>query len=211
MIGECRMYVPPLFKEDHTDVLLDAIRASGLATLVTLAEDGLIASHVPLLLDPEPAPYGTLVGHLARPNPQARGAIGDALAIFQGPDAYITPSWYATKRETGKVVPTWNYVAIHAAGPISFFDDPDRLLDVVARLTEKHESTRAAPWAVSDAPADFLQGMLRGIIGFAIPITRLEGKWKMSQNRPAEDRAGVVAGLQAEGREDVAALVPASG
>jgi transcriptional regulator len=203
------VYVPPLFKEDHIDVLHDVIRAAGLATLVTLTKDGLIASHVPLLLDPEPAPYGTLIGHLARPNPQARGAIGEALAIFQGPDAYITPSWYATKRETGKVVPTWNYVAIHAAGPIEFFDDPDRLLDVVTRLTEKHEGERSAPWAVSDAPADFVQGMLKGIVGFAIPLARLEGKWKMSQNRPAEDRAGVVAGLAVEGRDDVAALVPA--
>jgi transcriptional regulator len=203
------VYVPSLFNEDRIDVLHDAIRGAGLATLVTLAKDGLIASHVPLLLDPEPAPYGTLVGHLARPNPQARGATGEALVIFQGPDAYITPSWYATKRETGKVVPTWNYVAIHAAGPIEFFDDADRLLDVVTRLTEKHEGARAAPWAVSDAPADFVQGMLRGIVGFAIPLTRLQGKWKMSQNRPAEDRAGVVAGLEAEGRNDVAALVPA--
>jgi transcriptional regulator len=202
------VYVPPLFKEGRIAVLHDAIRASGLATLVTLTKDGLIASHVPLLLHPEPAPYGTLVGHLARPNPQARGAIGEALAIFLGPDAYITPSWYATKRETGKVVPTWNYVAIHAAGPIEFFDDPDRLLDVVTRLTEKQEGPRAAPWAVSDAPADFIQGMLKGIVGFAIPLTRLEGKWKMSQNRPAEDRAGVIAGLAAEGPEDVAALVP---
>jgi len=176
-----------------------------------MTPDGLIASHVPLLLDPDPAPYGTLIGHLARPNPQARGAIGEALAIFQGLDAYITPSWYATKRETGKVVPTWNYVAIHAAGPITFFDDPDRLLDVVTRLTEKQESGRAAPWAVSDAPADFVQGMLKGIVGFAIPLARLEGKWKMSQNRPAEDRAGVIAGLTAEGREEVAALVPDAG
>jgi transcriptional regulator len=202
------VYVPPLFKEDRIDVLHDAIRASGLATLVTLTESGLIASHVPVLLDSEPAPYGTLTGHLARPNPQARGAMGDALVIFQGPDAYITPSWYATKRATGKVVPTWNYVAIHAAGPITFFDDPDRLLNVVTRLTEKQEAGRVAPWAVSDAPADFTQGMLKGITGFAITLTRLEGKWKMSQNRPAEDRTGVVAGLSAEGREDVAALVP---
>ena len=205
------MYVPPLFKEDRIAVLHDAIRASGLATLVTMTPDGLIASHVPLWLDPDPAPYGTLIGHLARPNPQARGAIGEALAIFQGLDAYITPSWYATKRETGKVVPTWNYVAIHAAGPITFFDDPDHLLDVVTRLTEKQESRRAAPWAVSDAHADFLQGMLKGIVGFAIPLTRLEGKWKMSQNRPAEDRAGVIAGLTADGREEVAALVPDAG
>ena len=202
------MYVPSHFSESRIDVLHDAIRGAGIATLVTLTKDGLIASHVPLLLDPEPAPYGTLIGHLARPNPQARGAIGEALVIFQGPDAYITPSWYATKRETGKVVPTWNYVAIHAAGPIEFFDDTDRLLDIVTRLTEKQEAGRTAPWAVSDAPANFVQGMLKGIVGFAIPLTRLEGKWKMSQNRPAEDRAGVVAGLAAEGRDDVAALVP---
>jgi transcriptional regulator len=202
------VYIPSLFNEDRIDVLHDAIRAAGLATLVTVTQNGLIASHVPLLLDPEPAPYGTLIGHLARPNPQARGAIGEALAIFHGPDAYITPSWYATKRETGKVVPTWNYVAIHAAGPIEFFNDPDRLLHIVTRLTEQQEAGRPAPWAVSDAPADFVQVMLKGIVGFAIQLTRLEGKWKMSQNRPAEDRAGVVAGLTAEGRDDVAALVP---
>jgi transcriptional regulator len=204
------VYIPPLFKEDRIDVLHDAIRRTGLATLVTLAADGLIASHVPMLLDADPAPYGTLIGHLARPNPQARGAIPgvQALAIFQGPDAYITPSWYATKRENGKVVPTWNYVAIHAHGPVEFFDDAERLRDVVTRLTEREEQARADPWAVSDAPAAFIDGMLKGIVGFALPIARLEGKWKMSQNRPAEDRAGVVAGLERQGREDVAALVP---
>jgi len=202
------VYVPPLFKEDRIDVLHDAIRRTGLATLVTLSQDGLIASHVPMLLDADPAPYGTLVGHLARPNPQARGAIGGALAIFQGPEVYITPSWYATKRATGKVVPTWNYVAIHAYGTVQFFDDRDRLREVVTRLTERQETPRAEPWAVTDAPADFTQGMLNGIVGFALPIARLEGKWKMTQNRPAEDRAGVIAGLTAEGREDVAGLVP---
>jgi transcriptional regulator len=206
---EARVYLPPAFRQDRTDVLHDAIRKSGLATLVTLTPDGLIASHVPLLLDPEPAPYGTLTGHLARPNAQGRGAIGEALAIFHGPDAYITPSWYETKRETGKVVPTWNYVAIHAAGPVTFFSDPDRLLGVVTRLTERHEASRPAPWAVSDAPPDFVQGMLKGIVGFSIQITRLEGKWKMSQNRPEADRDGVITGLSAEGREDVAALVKA--
>jgi transcriptional regulator len=204
------VYVPPLFKEDRIDVLHDAIRRTGLATLVTLAADGLIASHVPMLLDPDPAPYGTLIGHLARPNPQAHGAVPgvQALAIFQGPDVYITPSWYATKRENGKVVPTWNYVAIHAHGPVEFFDDTERLRDVVTRLTEREEQARADPWAVSDAPAAFIDGMLKGIVGFALPIARLEGKWKMSQNRPAQDRAGVVAGLEQQGREDVAALVP---
>jgi transcriptional regulator len=131
-----------------------------------------------------------------------------ALAIFQGPDAYITPSWYETKRQTGKVVPTWNYVAVHAYGTIGFFDAPDRLRDVVTRLTVRHEAERAEPWAVSDAPADFVEGMLKGIVGFELPIARLEGKWKMSQNRPAQDRAGVAAGLQAEGQDDVAELIP---
>jgi transcriptional regulator len=194
-------------------VLQAAIRDAGLATLVTLTGQGLVASHVPLLLDPEPAPYGTLLGHLARPNPQATDSRTDpeALAIFHGPEAYITPSWYATKRETGKVVPTWNYVAVHAYGPLRFFDDPRRLLEIVTRLTERHETPRAQPWAVADAPAEFIAGMLRGIVGFELPITRLEGKRKMSQNRPPADRAGVIAGLSAEGRDDVAALVPAPG
>ena len=204
------MYVPPLFKEDRIDVLHASILGSGLATLVTLTTDGLIASHVPMLLDPDPGPYGTLLGHVARPNPQARGAVPgvQALAIFQGPDAYITPSWYATKRENGKVVPTWNYVTIHAYGLVEFFDDTERLRAIVTRLTEREERARAEPWAVTDAPADFIEGMLRGIVGFALPIARLEGKWKMSQNRPAQDRAGVAAGLEADGREDIAELVP---
>jgi transcriptional regulator len=202
------VYIPPLHKEDRIDVLHEAIRGTGLATLVTTTPDGLIASHIPLLLDPEPAPYGTLIGHLARPNPQARGAIGEALVIFQGPEAYITPSWYATKRETAKVVPTWNYVAVHAYGTIEFFDDKERLRDIVTRLTRRQEEARAEPWAVTDAPADFIDTMLKGIVGLALPIARLEGKWKMSQNRPAEDRAGVVAGLTGEERPDVAALIP---
>ena len=204
------VYVPPLFKEDRIDVLHDAIRAAGLVTLVTLTPGGLIASHVPVLLDTSPAPYGTLLGHVARPNPQARGAVAgtEALAIFQGPDAYITPSWYETKRQTAKVVPTWNYVAIHAYGTVEFFNDADRLLDIVTRLTSREEARRAEPWAVTDAPADFIDMMLKGIVGFALPITRLEGKWKMSQNRPAEDQRGVVAGLVADGKTEVAALVP---
>lgn len=206
------MYIPPHFNEPNIEVLHDTIRRIGLATLVTLTADGLIASHVPMLLDPDPAPYGTLLGHLARPNPQARGATPGvlALAIFQGPDAYITPSWYPTKRDNAKVVPTWNYVAIHASGPIAFFPDPDRLRAIVTRLTERQETPRADPWAVTDAPADYIDAMLKGIVGFALPIARLEGKWKMSQNRPAVDQAGVVAGLSAEGRDDMAALVTAA-
>jgi transcriptional regulator len=202
------VYVPGFFKEDRIEILHDAIRRTGLATLVTLTADGLVASHVPMLLDVAPAPNGTLVGHLARPNPQARGAVGEALAIFQGPDAYITPSWYATKQQNGKVVPTWNYVAIHAYGTIEFFDDTERLRHVVTRLTAREEAGRAQPWAVTDAPPDFINGMLRGIVGFALTISRLEGKWKMSQNRPAEDRAGVVAGLRSDDQPELADLIP---
>jgi transcriptional regulator len=201
------MYIPPLFNEDRVEVLHEAIRTAGLATLVSTSMDGLLASHVPMLLDPAPAPFGTLIGHLARANPQAKGAIGEALAIFQGPEAYISPSWYATKRRDGKVVPTWNYVAIHAYGPVTFFDDPERLREVVTRLTDRQEARRTEPWAVSDAPASFINGMLKAIVGFVLPISRLEGKWKMSQNRPAEDRAGVIVGLEAEGRHEIAGLI----
>jgi transcriptional regulator len=203
------MYVPPHFREDRIEVLHEAIGGAGLATLVSFTGQGLIASHAPLLLDPDPAPCGTLIGHLARANPHARlvDPAVETLAIFQGPDAYITPSWYPTKQETGKVVPTWNYAAIHAYGTLEVFDDSDRLLDVVTRLTDRHEGSRAAPWAVSDAPADFVRGMLKGIVGIKLRVTRLEGKVKMSQNRPPADRQGVVEGLREAGRADVAAAV----
>ncbi|HUZ62851.1 MAG TPA: FMN-binding negative transcriptional regulator [Acetobacteraceae bacterium] len=205
------MYQPPAFKEDRVPVLHAAIRRIAFANLITAGPDGLTASAVPMLLDPDPAPYGTLVGHVSRANPQWRHQGAAALAIFMGPDAYITPSWYATKRQTGKVVPTWNYATIHAHGTVEFFNDPGRLLELVRRLTDRHEGDRAArgamPWAVSDAPADFIAGQLKGIVGFALPISRLEGKWKMSQNRPAEDRAGVVQGLAEDGEAEMAAIV----
>ena len=203
------MYVPSNFSEDRVPVLHEAIRGIKLGTLVTLSGEEIIASHVPMLVDPEPAPYGTLRGHIARANPQWRDVSAKirALAIFLGPDAYVTPSWYATKRANGKVVPTWNYAAIHAYGPVTFFDDADRLLALVTRLTETHEAPRTERWAVSDAPANFIRGMLRAIVGFELPIERLEGKWKMSQNRPAEDRTGVIAGLRREGEPAVAEIV----
>jgi transcriptional regulator len=203
------MYVPPHFAEDRLPVLHDAMRASRLASVVTTGPDGLIASPLPMMLDAEAGPYGTLYGHVARANPQWNRADTsvEALAIFMGADAYVTPSWYQTKRETGKVVPTWNYITVHAYGPITFFEDASELLDVVTRLTTRHEGERAEPWAVDDAPPAFIQSQLKGIVGFRLPITRLQGKWKMSQNRTAADRAGVVAGLHAEGDEVVAALV----
>lgn len=200
------MYIPAHFDEPRIDLMHDAIRHNGFATLVSMTADGLVASHAPLMLDPDPAPYGTLIGHLAKANPHARAADSgvQTLVVFQGPDGYITPSYYPAKQEHGKVVPTWNYVAIHAYGTLEVFDDPARLLVVVTRLTNLHEAKRAQPWAVSDAPAEFLQGMLRGIIGIALPIARLEGKVKMNQNRPAADQNGTIDGLRLDGQHGLA-------
>jgi transcriptional regulator len=207
------MYIPTQFRESDIPTIHAAIRAAGLATLVTTGPDGLIATPLPLLLDPEPAPYGTLLGHVARANPQWQRSAPDAqaLAMFSGPDSYVTPSWYATKRESGKVVPTWNYVAVHAYGPVEFYDDAERLLALVTRLTLRHEGEREKPWAVSDAPPEFIQSQLKGIVGLRLPIARLEGKWKMSQNRNAPDRAGVVEGFRAEGNPTLAGLVGRQG
>jgi transcriptional regulator len=203
------MYVPEQFAEHRLPVLQKAIASSGLANLITMGADGMIASPVPLLLDPDAGPHGTLIGHLARANPQWRASdtAVQALAIFMGPDAYVSPSYYETKRETGKVVPTWNYVTIHAYGTVTFSDDTEELLHIVTRLTAKHEAGRAVPWAVSDAPPAFTQSQLKGIVALRMPIDRLQGKWKMSQNRTTPDRTGVVAGLEADGKHDVAAIV----
>jgi transcriptional regulator len=206
------MYVPPAFKDDDVASIRATIRAARLANLITATAEGPVATPLPLFLDETEGEHGTLYGHLAKANPQWRLApIGEALAIFMGPEAYVTPSWYATKQETGKVVPTWNYIAVHAYGPVEFFQEPERLLDVVTRLTSKHEGSRAKPWAVGDAPADFIAAQLKGIVGLRIPVVRLEGKRKMSQNRPEADRIGVAAGLAAsENPEDrqVAPLIP---
>jgi transcriptional regulator len=206
------MYVPPAFAETEVARLHEAIRASGLATLVTLAGDGLFASHVPLLLETGPAPYGTLLGHLAAANPQTKPPQPgvEALAIFLGPDAYVSPGWYKTKEETGKVVPTWNYVAIHAYGTLELFDDAVSLRALVARLTDRHEAALPEPWSIDDAPESFVQSQLKGIVGFRLPISRLQGKWKMSQNRPPADREGVVKALSQESdpvKMAVAALI----
>jgi transcriptional regulator len=203
------MYLPAHFAESRVEVLHEAIRDAGLATLVTSGPSGLDATHLPLLVEPEPGPLGRLVGHLARANPQWRDAPerAAALAIILGPDAYVTPSWYPSKQETGRVVPTWNYLSIHAHGTVRFFEERDRLLDLVTRLTDRHEQARPHPWKVADAPVDYLDGMLGGIVGVELAITRLEGKWKASQNRSEPDRRGVEEGLRREGRERMAGLV----
>jgi transcriptional regulator len=202
------MYLPKHFEETRVPVLHDLIRASPLAALVTLGPDGLDASHIPFEIDPEPAPFGTLRGHIARGNPLWREVSpgASALVIFQGPDTYISPSWYPTKRDTGKVVPTWNYVVVHAHGPLRFIDDRVWLHQFVNRLTNRHEAGRSEPWKITDAPNDYIDKMLRAIVGIEVPISRLVGKWKTSQNRPAEDRSGVVEGLLREGKESATVM-----
>ncbi len=203
------MYLPSHFAEPRVEVLHQAIEAAGLMTLVTSGTSGLDASHIPMLLEPKVGPLGRLLGHLARPNGQWREVAdgAQALAIVLGPDTYVSPSWYPSKRETGRVVPTWNYVAIHVHGTVRFFEDRDRLLDLVERLTARHERERPHPWKVSDAPPDYVDGMLKGIVGVELAITRIEGKWKASQNRTDADRLGVAAGLRDEGHADMARLV----
>jgi transcriptional regulator len=190
------MYVPPAFRDDDLASMHATIRAARLSNLITATAEGLMASPLPLVLDEAEGERGVLYGHVARANAQWRTPpIGEAMAIFMGPHAYVTPSFYETKVQTGKVVPTWNYVTVHAYGPVEFFEDAGRLLDVVTSLTSLHEGERARPWAVSDAPAAFVAAQLRGIIGLRMPIMRIEGKRKMSQNRSEADRRGVAAGL----------------
>ena len=188
------------------------MREARLSTLVTATSEGLIATPLPLILDESEGEHGVLYGHLAKANPQWKlPATGEALAIFSGPDAYVTPSWYAAKREHGKVVPTWNYVAVHAYGQAEFFEDEDRLREVVTRLTNLYEHPRAEPWAVTDAPEVFIKSQLKGIVGLRLPVSRIEGKRKMSQNRSAEDRDGVAQGLMSSERitdRMVSALIP---
>ena len=201
------MYVPKPFAIAETSAIHDAIEAVGLALLVSATPGGPVATHLPLLLVRGEGEFGTLYGHVARANSQWQAeTTGDALAVFQGLDAYVTPSWYATKAETGRVVPTWNYRAVHASGPVEFFQDRERLLDVVTRLTNLHESRREHPWAVDDAPADHIEKLLRASVGLRMPIRSLQGSCKMSQNKDPADRRGILEGLRAEGGPAVARL-----
>jgi len=203
------MYVPRYFVEDRVEVLHAAIREADLTTLVTTGTGELCVSHLPMLLEPEPGPLGRLMGHLARANSQWKSTPdgSTALAVIVGPSGYVSPSWYATKRETGRVVPTWDYVAVHAHGTVRFFDEREQLLELVTRLTDRHEHTRAAPWKVRDAPLDYLDSLLKNIVGVELTITRLEGQWKASQNKSEADRRGVEEGLREEGNDAMADLV----
>jgi len=193
------MYQPPHHREERLDVQHALIRSHPFGTLVTLGNDGLEANAIPFILEPQ-SPFGVLKGHVARANQQWRDFRADveALVIFQGSQTYVTPSWYATKRETGKVVPTWNYVVVQARGPMRVVEDRVWLADQIAALTNLMEANRREPWAVTDAPEAFVDAQIKGIVGIEIPVVRIDGKWKVSQNRPEADRRGVVAGLRSE-------------
>lgn len=212
------MYIPPAFAEPDPSVLHAFLDAHPLGALVTATPAGLLATHLPLLLDRAAGPHGTLRGHVARANPHATAPSGgEALVIFAGPDAYVTPGWYPSKQAHGRVVPTWNYVAVHAYGPLRLVDDRAWVIAHLAELTGRHEAGRAHPWGLGDAPAGYIERVADDTVGVEIPLTRLEGKWKMSQNRPAADIAGVVAGLGASAADGdraagavVAARTPAS-
>lgn len=199
-----RLYLPSHFNETRLEVLRALMRARPLSTLVTQCESGLVANHLPVQTLDEPAPLGCIRGHIARANPLWReyrpGT--QALAIFQGPHAYISPSLYPSKEKTGEVVPTWNYAVVHAGGTLRFIEDAAWLRDFVAGLTALHEAPRSAPWKIDDAPAPFIERNLRMIVGFEFSIEALTGKWKMSQNRTRADRDGVVRGLSGTGDAD---------
>ncbi len=204
------MYQPPAFVEDRPDVLHAFIREHPLGLLITAGDGGIVANPVPFQLVVEGEGV-VLRAHLSRANPQLADLDGgDCLVVFQGPHAYVSPSWYAAKAETHKVVPTWNYIVVQAHGRARRTDDAAWLRAQIEALTTTHEAGRSEPWAVSDAPDAFIAAQLKGIVGVEIPVTRLEGKWKLSQNRNAADRAGVTEGLRADGQPEVAAAVAAA-
>ncbi len=199
------MYRPTAFREDRPDMLYEAIRAHPLGTLVTYGVSGLMANAVPFTLRVDPA-SSVLRAHLANANDQlAHLRQGSpVLVIFQGPQAYVSPSWYATKREHGKVVPTWNYVVVQVHGTPIIIEDRQWLREQIDELTSIHERGRAEPWSLDDAPEDFGAALMKGITGIEIPIERVEGTWKVSQNQPSANRIGVECGLRADGHADMA-------
>ncbi len=201
------MYLPKHFEQTDAAALQALMRAHPLAALVHVGPDGPTADHIPLECHAGEGACGTLRGHVARANPLWQAASGQpVLAIFGGPQAYVTPSWYASKREHGKVVPTWNYTVVHAHGVLRAVEDAPWLRALVGRLTDHHEAARAAPWSVDDAPADYVQPMLRAIVGIEIVVERLVGKWKISQNRSEADRRGVAEGLHGEAGAEAQAM-----
>ena len=203
------MYLPAAFEETDERVLREFIRAHPLATFVSIDRDELCANHFPMLLETGDDGKRVLRGHVARANAlwQGLGSGARALAIFHNAGVYVTPSWYPSKQESGRVVPTWNYVAVHVSGNARAVDDPQWLRSFLTRLTDANESARAVPWKITDAPADHIERQLKAIVGIEVAITQIAGKWKVSQNRTAKDAQGVVAGLREQG--DAASLTMA--
>jgi transcriptional regulator len=209
------MYIPTQFEESRVKVMHELIQTRPLATLITLSTGGINANHIPLHLSTEHGSFGILRGHVARANAIYSDLVDgvEALAVFHGPESYISPSWYATKREHGKVVPTWNYVVVHAHGSLRIIDEPSWLRAHLEALTARQEASFPEPWALSDAPHEFTERVVEAIVGIEIVITKLVGKWKVSQNQPAQNQAGIIGGLrESGGRKDMemAALVEAA-
>jgi transcriptional regulator len=202
------MYIPTAFAETRIDVMHELMRAHPFAAVVTVGSAGLTGTHIPLVLHTDASEYGVLRGHMARANSQwtERHDSTDALVIFSGPHQYISPSWYATKREDGRVVPTWNYAVVHAYGPLTLHHETVWLLEHLSTLVTQHESRFERPWNIADAPADYIERQTGAIVGIEIPIRRLEGKWKLSQNRSEGDRKGVIEGLMQSKTADGSAL-----
>lgn len=201
------MYIPAHFAA-RPEAIQDLLSSPGAANLITVTDHGLLATVLPFVFAPDVGEYGALQAHMARNNPHwSTAAHGEALAIIQGPDAYVSPSWYASKAEHGRVVPTWNYSTAHVYGELVVHDDAGWLAGHVRRLSDMHEGGRSHPWSVDDAPGKFIAGQLRAIVGVELVITRIEAKEKLSQNRSAADAAGVAAGLRAGGQEAGAAGV----
>ena len=202
------MYIPKHFEETRTDVLHHLIRSHPFGTLITICDGEITADHVPFLMEPSGFDFGTLKCHVSRSNPVWKDMSGnvESLVVFQGPSAYVSPSWYPSKHDHGKAVPTWNYIVVHARGVPEVKTDSDWLLNHVTQLSDTHEGNKAVPWQVSDAPAEYVNKMIDAIVGIEIPIFQLNGKWKVSQNRPRSDQLGVVAGLESEGGESAKAI-----
>jgi transcriptional regulator len=204
------MYIPQQFEETQIDILHELMRAHPLSTLVTLADGTLNVNHIPLLVCGTAGEFGTLRGHIARANPLASQlsdtAGAEAVAVFQGPESYISPSWYPSKHADGKAVPTWDYAVVHAHGCPRIIQDADWLLNHLTTMTDEQEAAQALPWKVSDAPKEYIDRLMGAIVGIEIPIARIHGKWKVSQNRPRGDRLGVAAGLESRGNDQSRAV-----
>ncbi len=202
------MYLPKINEETRLDVLHDLIRAHPLGTWVSAEETELNVNHIPFVLDGSRGEFGTLLGHVARANPiwKASPSARASVIVFRGPQAYITPSWYPSKHQHGKAVPTWNYAVVTAQGYPQFIDDREWLYEHLAQLTDTHEASQALPWKIGDAPEEFTDKLVAAVVGVEIPVRRIEGKWKTNQNRPEPDKLGVVAGLLGKGDDESVAM-----